>query len=336
MSIRFDGFDKTWIVAEIGVNHEGDVSVAEDLIHKAAEAGADAVKFQTYEGEAYVSNEQPERLARVKRYELSRDDFQRLSHVARDAGIMFFSTPLGLNDVDFLNGFAPLFKVASGEITWLDLIRRIAETGKPIIVSTGLATVDEIRAAVDTVLSVRPSAAEDGSFMLMHCVSCYPTEPSDANIRNMAWLHDTFSLPVGYSDHTLGIKACELAVAAGAVAVEKHFTYRKEDQAFHDHSLSADPVDLAALVKAIRAAETYLGRYERKRSEAEQKVEAHMRRSLAAKVDIAAGKPILAEWLTALRPMWGMGPNAAPEVIGKSLNRDRKAGELIRAEDIAN
>ncbi len=334
MTLRFDRLERTFIVAEIGVNHEGDEAVAADLIRKAAAAGADAVKFQTYEAGAYVSVEQPERLARVTRFELSRDAFRRLAGVAKEAGVIFFSTPLGVDDVAFLDTIAPIFKCASGEITFLDLIRAMAETGKPIILSTGVANEQEIRAAVDTVLSVRPSAASDGSLMLMHCVSCYPTEAAEANVRNMHWLKDTFGLPVGYSDHTLGTKACEIAVAAGAVAVEKHFTYRKEDQAFHDHALSADPADLKALVEAIRTAETYLGRYERIRSEKEQSVEAHMRRSLAAKVDIPAGKPVEAGWLTALRPAWGLGPNDGPKVVGKALKRDVKAGEIIRAEDV--
>ncbi len=282
-----------------------------------------------------MSSEQPERLERVTRFCLSRDAFRRLAKMANAAGVMFFSTPLGLADVDFLDEIAPIFKISSGDLTFLDLIRHVAAKGRPTIVSTGLGTEAEVAAAVEAVLSVRPAAATDGSLLLMHCVSAYPTEPEDANIRNMLWLRERFHLPVGYSDHTLGIKACELAVAAGAVAVEKHFTYRKEDQAFHDHKLSADPADMTALVAAVRQAEVYLGRAERRRTEAETKMEAHMRRSLAAAVDIPAGRPVQREWLTWVRPAWGLGPDRIGDVVGKALNKPLKAGQLVRAEDLA-
>ncbi|HEC90086.1 MAG TPA: hypothetical protein ENI55_00315 [Alphaproteobacteria bacterium] len=332
--MNFNEFSRTYIIAEIGVNHEGDETLAAGMIEKAATAGADAVKFQTYRAEEYVSSEQPERLERVGRWALSRDAFTRLAGVAKENGITFFSTPLGIGDVAFLDGIAPMFKVASGEITYLDMIREIAATGKPVILSTGLADEEEIAAAVNCVLDARPNAQKDGTLMLMHCVSAYPTPPEDANILNMRWLKERFGLPVGYSDHTLGIKACEIAVAAGAVAVEKHFTYRKENQKFRDHEISADPVDLAAMVAAIREAEIYLGHARRRRSAGENEGEEYMRRSLAAARDIPAGAPIEAGWLTALRPAWGMGPNDGEKIIGKKLNRARKAGEIIRAEDI--
>lgn len=330
----FTDLPRTWIIAEIGVNHEGDEAVAADLIRKAAAAGADAVKFQTFEVEHYVSTEQPERWERCKRFELSRDAFRRLALVAREAGVTFFSTPLGLADIDFLVELAPVIKISSGDLTFLDLIGHAARSGKPMIISTGLGTEEEIAAAVETVLAVRPSARQDGSLMLMHCVSAYPTPPEEANLRNMHWLTQRFGLPVGYSDHTLGTKACELAVAAGAVALEKHFTYRKEDQAFHDHKLSADPADLEALVKAVREAETYLGVPVRSRTESELKMVAHMRRSIATTVDVPAGVPVKREWLTWLRPQWGLGPDEMGRVVGKPLNKALKAGSIVRTEDL--
>lgn len=333
--MNFGKLERTWIVAEIGVNHEGDEAVAADLIRRAKQAGADAVKFQTFAPEHYVSTVQPDRLARVSRFALSQDAFRRLAALARDLDITFFSTPLGMDDVSFLDTVAPLFKISSGDITYLQLIRRIAATGKPMIISTGLGTLEEVRAAVDTVLSVRPSAQTDGSLMLMHCVAAYPTPAAEANLRNIGWLKENYRLPVGYSDHTLGIKACELAVAAGAVALEKHFTYRKEDQAFHDHALSADPKDMAELVQAIRNAETYLGSPIRARGASETKLLQHMRRSIGAAVDIPAGVPVRADWLTFLRPQWGLTPDRFDTVVGKPLNRAVSAGDLIRQEDLA-
>jgi len=335
MSINFNDLERTWIVAEIGVNHEGDEAVATHLIAKAADAGADAVKFQTFQIEHYISTEQPERFERTKGFQLSRDAFRRLKETADDRGVTFFSTPFGIEDVDFLDGIAPVLKISSGDLTFLELIGKAAQTGKPLIVSTGLGNRDEVAAAVERVLSVRPAARDDGSLMLMHCVSAYPTEAADANLRNIAWLKDQFGLPVGYSDHTLGTKACELAVAAGAVALEKHFTYRKEDQAFHDHLLSADPSDLASLVEAVRRAEGYLGRYERRPGEAERANADNMRRAIGALTDIAEGAVIEAGQLTWLRPAWGLGPEAMQDVIGKRARRNIEAGTLIRAEDIS-
>jgi N-acetylneuraminate synthase/N,N'-diacetyllegionaminate synthase len=332
--MNFRTLPRTWIVAEIGVNHEGNEQIAHDLIRAAATAGADAVKFQTYVPEDYVSRAQPERLAAVRTRALSREAFRRLARTAAEAGITFFSTPLGLSDVDFLDEIAPIFKVASGEITWLDLIRRIAATGKPMVVSTGLALESEIEAAIEAVLQVRPSARADGSLLLMHCVTAYPTPAAQANLANIRRLIDRFALPVGYSDHTLGIKACELAIAAGAVALEKHFTYRKEDQAFRDHQLSADPADMQALVAAVRQAEVFVGRYERERGEAELANLAAARRSLAARVDLAAGAPLAPESLTALRPLWGIPIEQSERVLGRRLTRAVAAGEIIREEDL--
>lgn len=332
--MNFRELNRTWIAAEIGVNHEGDRQIAADLIRKAADAGVDAVKFQTYRAETYVSTVQAERRDRARRFELGEEDFRDLARIARECGVTFFSTPLDPADVDFLDYIVPIFKISSGDLTYLPLIRHIATKGKPIILSTGLGTMQEIRAAVDTVLSVRPDIGRKGEFMLLHCVAAYPTPDKDANLRNIGMLSREFGLPVGYSDHTLGIKACELAVAAGAVALEKHFTYRKENQSFHDHHISADPTDLKGLVEAVRRAEVYLGSAERRRSESEQTLLQHMRRSLAAARNIPAGQRVKAEWLTYLRPAWGLDPDALGDVVGRTLKRAVAAGDLIRAEDV--
>lgn len=332
--MKFNALDNTFIVAEIGVNHEGDEAVAADLIRKAAAAGADAVKFQTYSAEHYVSTEQPDRLARVRRFELSRDAFRRLAGVARESGILFFSTPLGLHDVDFLDEIAPIFKVSSGDLTFLALIRKIASKGKPTIISTGLGLESEIEAAVNAFVDEQPDAKEKGNLLLMHCVAAYPTPPAEANLRNICWLQERFGVPVGYSDHTIGSKTCELAVCVGAVAVEKHFTWRKTDQAFHDHALSADPSDLKEMVEAIRLAEVYLGSPRRQRTDSEIKGLAHMRRSIGTTIDVDAGVPIQREWLTWLRPAWGLGPESFDQIIGKRLRHPIAKGHLIRAEDL--
>jgi N,N'-diacetyllegionaminate synthase len=332
--MNFRELTQSLIIAEIGVNHEGDEDVAAQLVSKAKQAGADVVKFQTFEVDRYISKVQPERHERIARFGLSREAFLRLAALSAELGILFFSTPFGLDDVDFLAPLCPMLKISSGDITFLPLISRAACTGKPLMISTGASTREEITAAIATVLDERPNAREDGSVMLMHCVSAYPTPPEEAHLRNIGWLAREFGLPVGYSDHTLGIKACELAVALGAVAVEKHFTYRKENQVFHDHLISADPGDLRELVTAIRQAETLLGQSGRRVGPSEEKLLTNIRRSLGAAINIPSGVPVRAEWLTFLRPGWGLPPDSFSAVVGKKLNRPVPSGDLIHAEDI--
>jgi N,N'-diacetyllegionaminate synthase len=326
--------ESTFIVAELGVNHEGDLDTARDLVRKASQAGADAVKLQTYTPECYIAADQPERLARARRFDLGREGFRELAYLAAGLGLLFFSTPLHPKDADFLNEIQPIFKISSGDLTYHELLAHVAAKGKPMILSTGLASEAEIRAAVEVLYAIRPEFAHNGQLMLMHCVAAYPTPEKDANLRNIVWLEKTFGLPVGYSDHTLDIKACELAVAVGAVAIEKHFTYRKEAQAFHDHAISADPDDLTRLVAAVRRAEILLGSPVRGRVPAEEAFRENLRRSLAAAVNIPAGVPVERNWLTFLRPAWGLPPERADEIAGRSLKRSIPAGTLIREEDL--
>lgn len=330
----FGTLDKTWIVAEIGVNHEGDEAVAADLIRKAAAAGADAVKFQTYQPETFVSATQPERREVVAGRLMPDGAMQRLSDVAAEAGVTFFSTPLGLPDVDALDPICPVFKIASGEITWAALLEKVAATGKPMIVSTGGALDHEIGRAVDIILTVRPDIIDKGELVLMHCVSAYPTPIEETNLANINLLSERFGVLTGYSDHTLGIKACELAVGYGAVVLEKHFTYRKEDQEFRDHALSADPADLAALVEAVRLAEQYRGSDERRVQASEEAVLPAMRRGLHAATDLKAGTVLEARHMTGLRPLLGIPVEDADSVIGHELVDDIAEGFPISRENL--
>lgn len=334
--MNFLHLDRTWIVAEIGVNHEGDENVAIELIRLAAGCGVDAVKFQTYETEHYISTVQPERRERARKFQLSEKTFRLLAETALDCGVLFFSTPFHPKNVDFLDDIVPLFKISSGDLTYLNLIKYVARKGKPLIISTGLGTEEEIRAAVNAVLEVSPEAGEKGDLALMHCIAAYPAPHQELNLGNIQWLQETFGLPTGYSDHSLGIRACELAVAAGAVIIEKHFTYRKENQVFHDHAISADPEEMRQLVKILRAVEEYRGKKIRQRARSEEGMLLHLRRSIGTLVDIPAGKQVQAEWLTYLRPAWGLSPDDFEAVVGKRLRRTVPAGDLIRLEDIEN
>lgn len=332
--MNFWKLKKTWIIAEIGVNHEGSIKLAADMIRLAAQCGVDAVKFQTYKAEHYVSSDEAERFERAKRFQLSYEAFRELANIAGESGLIFFSTPLHADEVDFLDEFTPIFKISSGDLTHLSLIRHIAAKGKLMIISTGLGTEAEIKRAIDTVIKVRPDIREKGELALLHCIAAYPAPVEEANLAKIGWLSRTFQLPTGYSDHTLGIKTCELAVAAGAIIIEKHFTYRKENQAFHDHAISADPQEMRELVGAIREVEIYRGTSNPGRTPSEEKNLIRLRRSIGAKVNIPAGVPIQKEWLIYLRPACGVPASEFDNVVGKRLSRDLSAGNLIKEEDI--
>jgi len=332
--MNFSSLKQTWVVAEIGVNHEGSISLAERMIEQAAWAGADAVKFQTYSAERYISSLQKERLAAAKSRSLTIEQFQHLAGLASRLGLVFFTTPLSPIDADLCDSFTPIYKVASGELTWLPLIRHLASKKKPLILSTGGASLAEIAAAVEVVDQVWPQARQLGQLMLMHCVMAYPAPLESANLRNIATLEHHFNLPVGYSDHTVGIDVSQSAVAAGAVAIEKHFTYQKHDQQFRDHELSAEPHELQMLVKKIRQIEQALGSSKRTLQDEEAKILDSMRRSITAQVAIRKGEQFTDKNLTALRPAWGLPISKYYEVLGKSSARDLAEGEILSEEDI--
>ncbi len=255
----------TFVVAEVGINHGGSVETAKRLIEAAAKSGADAVKFQTYRTEKRVSRESPI-FDILKQCELDEAAHHEVVRVARDVGISFFSTPFDPESVELLASLdVPAYKIASFDIVNLALIRAATSKRRPLIVSRGMADAGEIDRAVEVM------ERAGVHYILLHCVSAYPLKPEDANLRMIATLQRRYTCPIGYSDHTIGIEVPVLAVAAGACAVEKHFTL---DRAMPgpDHALSADPKDLQAMVERIRVIEPILGRGEIRRLESEQAI----------------------------------------------------------------
>tara|TARA_A100001035_G_scaffold276719_1_gene272294 strand:+ start:32 stop:1039 length:1008 start_codon:yes stop_codon:yes gene_type:complete len=329
-NLNFNKLNKTFIVAEIGVNHEGDVNCAKRMIDLAAKSGVDAVKFQTFTAENYVSRKHDERFKRVKKFELNYDDFSLIQRYAKKKNIIFFSTPLHPKDIDTLKKISPIIKISSGDLTYLDLIKNAALTNKPLILSTGLGDKKDIKNAVSVIEQNRPNIKKKGELLIMHCVAAYPTPENEVNLKNIEWLKQNFNYPVGYSDHTLGIKACELAVAYGAVVIEKHFTYRKENQVFHDHKISADKKDMTELVNNIRNVEKFSGSYERKIGKSEKKMFSHLRRSVYARRNIPEGKIIEYEDIILLRPAKGYGPENLKTIIGKKAKKFIKIDSLIK------
>lgn len=337
MTASFDIFtrDRTFVVAEIGANHEGDFELARQMVRDAAAAGADAVKFQTYRAEKMIAVTEEERRRSFRAKELSDEQFRALSQESRRAGVIFFSTPFDVESADMLDPIVPFFKIASGDLTAVPLIRHVAKKGKPLILSTGMGTPEEIAAALGAIAEADPATPLERKAVLLHCISSYPTPPEQANLRSILYLRERFGLQVGYSDHTIGTLACEVAVALGARVIEKHFTYRKENQTFRDHALSADPRDLRLLVERIRQIERMLGEHGKQVQPCEADNIRIMRRSVAAREDLRLGELIQAHQLTILRPADGIPPSALEEVVGKKAIRAIKAGEVLRFQDIA-
>lgn len=327
---NFDTTGRVLIVAEIGNNHEGDMAVAERLVDAAAESGADAVKFQTFRARAFVSPlDPPERRERMERFELSADDFKRLADRARQRGLLFLSTPLDMESLDILIPLVDAFKIASGDATFIPLIERIAATGKPAIAATGLASLTEI----DHLRSLFRLANPDGSLGLLHCVTAYPTPPEQANLRAITSLGQRYpDCTIGYSDHTIGILAPVLAVAAGARIIEKHFTLANDHSAFRDHQLSANPTDLARMVAAIREAELMLGSGDKTLQQAEAGNLMPVRRSIVAARDIQAGRTLTPADITWMRPGHGVQPGQEGLVLGRRVRTAIPAGTPLCAD----
>ncbi|MFN3482381.1 N-acetylneuraminate synthase family protein [Rhabdaerophilum calidifontis] len=319
------------VIAEIGNNHEGDVGLAEELVHLAAEAGAQAVKFQSIEPRALVAPDQPERLAQLGRFALPEAAHHRLAEAARRAGVMFLSTPFSLGMVDFLAPIAPALKIASGDNDFLPLLERAAGTGLPLILSTGMADLAMVARSKAAIEAVWARSGVDPGLVLLHCVSAYPTPVGEANlaaIRTLAAL----GRPVGYSDHTLGIAAAILAVGLGARVIEKHFTRSKTQSAFRDHQLSAEPAELREMVARIREANALLGDGVKRAMPAESGSAA--RRSIAASRDLPAGHVLAFADLAWLRPGGGLPPGAEAAVLGRRLKRAVAAGARLSPADI--
>jgi N-acetylneuraminate synthase/N,N'-diacetyllegionaminate synthase len=324
-----------WIVAEAGVNHNGDLATAERLVVEAKQAGADCVKFQTFVADRIatptapktpyqlVTTDQAEpQVAMLRKLELDEASHRRLIEVCREQGITFLSTPYDVEDVDLLESLGvDAYKVASALLVEPHLLRRLAATGKPIIVATGLATLDEVSAAVETL-----NEAGHDQLVLLQCTTDYPAAASDANLRAMQTMASAFDVLVGYSDHTQTPTAAIAATALGAVMIEKHFTLDRSLPG-PDHSASADPAEFVALVRSIREAESALGSGEKRPSPAELENLTGMRRALVVTRPLPAGTVLDASMLAPKRPATGIAPRELDRLAGRrtkiAINEDQ-------------
>jgi sialic acid synthase SpsE len=327
---NIDLSQRVLVVAEIGNNHEGSVALALRMIEAAAASGVDAVKFQTIVPERLACSDQHDRLAQLRRFQLSRADHETLAAAAARAGVLFMSTPFAIETVDWLVPLVPAFKIASGDNDFWPLIDRVAQTGKPLLISLGLGGEHRAAALVEYCGEAwRRHGVAHGELALLHCVSAYPTPDEAAGLSALHRLRG-LGVTIGYSDHTLGIKAAELAVAAGAQIIEKHFTLDKNQSAFRDHQLSADAADMRSLVAAVRNAERMMRRVDD--ADAANRIPAT--RSIAAARDLAEGTVLQWHDLTWLRPGSGLRPGDEAGLIGRRLRSGIAAGQLIRPEQL--
>lgn len=326
-----------FVIAEAGVNHNGDLERALRLVDVAADAGADAVKFQTFDADRLATRDAPKagyqvettgagesQHAMLRSLQLSRDDHAALVDRCNSRGILFLSTPFDEQSADLLESLGvAAFKTPSGELTNLPYLTHVASKGKPLIVSTGMATLAEVEAAV--------AAVEDAGctdLVILHCVSNYPADAADVNLRAMDTLQRAFGVPVGYSDHTTGSAVALASVARGASALEKHFTTDRTLPG-PDHRASLEPGELDALVRGIREITAALGDGRKRPVHSELATAAVARKSIVAACEIPSGTTIASSMLTALRPGTGISPALFPTVIGRRARADIPSGTVL-------
>jgi len=327
------------IIAEAGVNHNGDLAMAKRLVEAAAESGADLVKFQTFNADLLATESAPmaQYQARntqepsgqhgmLKKLELTPEMHKALLAHCKRCKIGFFSTAFDLESLNFLHQLGlDRFKVPSGEITNLPYLKRMASFGKPIILSTGMANIGEIESALNALLE---AGAQRDAIVVLHCNTDYPTPIQDVNLRAMQTIAHAFGVEVGYSDHTLGTEVAIAAVAMGAVVIEKHLTLDRS-LAGPDHKASLEPPEFAQMVAAIRNTEAAMGDGIKRASPSEAKNIAVARKSIVASRNIKAGELFSDKNLTVKRPGSGVSPMRWNEVIGRVARRDFAANDLI-------
>jgi N,N'-diacetyllegionaminate synthase len=330
---------RTLIIAEAGVNHNGEIGFAKKLIDVAAEAGADVVKFQTFSADRLVTrtakkanyqtlntDSQESQHEMLRGLELSTEMHRELIAHCGSRNIGFFSTGFDVESINLLVSLdQDRFKIPSGEITNLPYLRHIGQLGKTVIISTGMATLGEVEAAIDV---IEQAGTPRANITVLHCTTEYPTPMAEVNLRAMQRIHAAFGVAVGYSDHTSGIEVAIAAVAMGASVIEKHFTLNRNLPG-PDHKASLEPEELKAMVAAIRNIEIALGDGIKRPTPSEAKNKQIARKSLVANSAIKAGEAFSAENITAKRPSTGISPMRWDEVIGRTSPRDFAADEFI-------
>lgn len=335
-----------FVIAEVGVNHNGDINLAKKLIDIAKEIGVDAIKFQTYKTEDLVTANakmadyqknnlgvETSQLEMLKKLELSYSSFTSLKEYCDKKNILFLSTPHTEDAVDFLDDLMPAYKIGSGDLNNIPLLKKIAKKNKPIILSTGMSYLSEIKESVDAISYL------NNKLIILHCTTTYPCPLKDVNLNAMLTMMNELNFPIGYSDHTLGIKVPLMAVSLGAAMIEKHFTLDKNLPG-PDHSASATPDEMLSLVKRIRSGdlekptEEILGSFLKEPTEVELENKKIVRKSLIADRDILKGEKISLNDIIIKRPGSGIDPKYLDKICGKKVLVDIKKDDLIEWKNL--
>ena len=338
-------FGVPYIIAEIGANHNGDMNLARKLIYSAKSCGCDAVKFQSWTPDSLIAEEEYDRnqtyndspkkhfgslKEMVEKYYLRRDQHIELKRYCDEIGITFASTPFSIEETELLEELQVTFyKIASMDVNNLLLLEYVAKKNKPIVLSTGMATLAEIERAVKTI-----EAQGNHQIVLLHCIAIYPPAYEDINLNNIAMLRQTFGYPVGFSDHSMGISISLASVALGSCVIEKHFTLDK-DMPGWDHEISANPEEMQIIVEEAHKIVKAMGTYHRVISPTEEEKKRKFRRSIIIKKGLKRGHTITADDLGFKRPGTGIPPDETKNVIGRKLKRNISEDELIQWDDLA-
>ena len=334
--------EPVFIIAEAGINHNGDMEIARKLIDVAVEAGAHAVKFQTINADKLTSADAPKAAYQLEntgnqesqhdmlqRVELTWDDHKMLQSYCNERGIIFISSPFDEESIDLLDRLeVPAFKVPSGESINLPYLRRMARKNRPIILSTGMSNLAEVDEAVRTI-----NAEGNEQVIVLHCVSNYPASPASVNLKAMATMSSALGVLTGFSDHTLGTEIPIASAALGAVVIEKHFTLDRNMEG-PDHLASLEPDELAEMVRTIRNVKSALGNGIKRSVEEEEDTRLIARKSLHAGIDMEAGHTLAGEDLISLRPGTGILPNMLDVVLGRHLNNPVKKGQMLTWDNL--
>lgn len=339
--MKRNNLNKCFIIAEAGVNHNGSFDLAKKLVDAAKNAGADAIKFQTFKADDLVAKKSKlanyqkknigkneSQLEMLRRVELNEEDFKKLKKYCDEKNIIFLSTPHTEASVDLLNPLVSSYKISSADVTNIPLLEKVAKTKKTIILSTGMANIDEIHEAVSAIKN-----KGNKKIILLHCTTDYPCPLSEVNLNAMLTLKKGFNLPVGYSDHTLENTVPVMAVVMGAAVIEKHLTLDKSLPG-PDHKASASPEEFKKMVEMIREVNKILGSGIKKPTKAEEAIKKVVRKSIFAKINIKKGTIIKENMLAIKRPGTGLEPKYFRKIIGKIAKKNIKADDQISSKNI--
>ncbi|NRA65828.1 MAG: N-acetylneuraminate synthase family protein [Pseudobacteriovorax sp.] len=319
--------DKVYIIAEIGGNHEGNFAYAKKLTNLAIESGADAVKYQIYTNDSLVNKlESPDRHRHFKRFQLSPEQYIELAEICNSAGIDFMASVWNIDAISYIDKYIPIYKIGSGDLTAYNVIKKTVDLSKPMIISTGLATFEEIDDLVAFIKDIDPNYIEQQKLAILQCTTSYPCPDNEANLAVIPSLKKRYNLPVGYSDHTTGQLAAEVAVTLGARILELHFTDSRKGKEFRDHKVSFTRDEILTLRQNIETIHALMGSKQKAPtiSEIDSENIQSFRRAVYPKVEIKAGQIVTEDDLTTLRPNNGMDARDFYKIVGKKAKSNLK------------